>query len=199
VDIEDVDDDADTVGDSRSKSAPPPPQQQQQTTSQIVGAIDGKKELDAIKALMISQDSARLVTLHSMVWQLMELSPSVSDELTALVNSTNHKLQFNHINHDRFYRQHTVTGQPRSSLSKELFDTAHERRLREHGLSNDALDELKNVMQLLWRVLYDPNAYQDPNYDQKKAAKLQLLFKDGPPKCCDEHMYIRASSNVTLD
>ena len=49
--------------------------------------------------------------------------------------------------------------------------------------------ELKEVMSVVYRVLYDPNAFTDPNWDREYADKLKILFKDGPPPCCSSKMH----------
>ena len=44
---------------------------------------------------LISQDSQRLLAIHTMVWKLMGLSSQVSEELNRFVDKTNHQLQWN--------------------------------------------------------------------------------------------------------
>ena len=133
----------------------------------------------------ISSDVERLVALHSLVWKMMRISPSVSEELCTLVAYVDKQLQFNKYHNQKGYEKSAQ----KSSLSKDNFDSKHAKRLESLGVSDNAKTELENVMEMLWRTLYDPNAYKDPSFDLELSQYLKILFENGPPKCCDESMY----------
>lgn len=124
----------------------------------------------------------------------MGLSPRAETELNSLLNVTAANQQYNKIHNPDYFKEHMKTDFSKSSLSKDSYDSNHARRFQEHfNMSSSTVDELKVVMDLIWRVLYDPNAYKDPSYDKQKADKLAILFQNGPPKCCSEHLYKRAA------
>jgi hypothetical protein len=123
----------------------------------------------------------------------MRLSPKVVDELNQKVMNVDMDLQNNKYHYPEYYQKNSQKKPEKSSLSKDIFDSKHLERFHMLGLSDNAKTELISIMELLWRTLYDPNAYQDPSFDKELSANLKTLFGDGPPKCCDDMMYVRAS------
>jgi len=146
----------------------------------------------------VATDSQRLVALHGTIWNLLNLSPSAKLELNGLVNHTNSNLQWNKYKNPQQYnavgQQHLEDASQQQVLSKEEFESRHRRRLQQIlKVSDDTFSELEIIMnKVLWRTLYDPNAYKDPSFDLETSRRLKILFENGPPKCCNERMYERA-------
>ena len=64
----------------------------------------------------------------------------------------------------------------RKADGPKQFEASHAERFKALGLSEAAQYELSNILNTVWRIRYDPNAFTDPNWDKHYAEKLRILF-----------------------
>jgi len=166
--------------------------------SQSIFQVPKKEESPSNKIIpeVIRIDNERLLAIHIPVCKAMGLSESAIDELNQIIIETNTRLQYIRHTEPEYFEEHSKILPPKSSLSREKYFSNHFDRFEKLGLSERTNQQLRMIMDTLYRSLNDPNAYQDPSYNQELAKNLRIF--QFPPKCCDNNLYVRAKHSEFL-
>lgn len=147
--------------------------------------------------MTVTERDAELTAKHDEIWDLMNLSRPVKDELNAVVLTINRQMARNRDRNPEEYDRVFKDSKRAERIDHATYIADHQTRWALLGLSAAAQAELLAAAEFCWTALHDPSAALTPE-EGRKAEVIRSMMKalGGPPPCCDANIFAKAQATV---
>ena len=135
-----------------------------------------------------------LVQKHNEVWALMGLSQRARDELNAIVLGINTQIYKNRQERPVEFAQAMHVQRSSEPLTHEAYMGSHKRRFDLLGISQPTQRELLDSTDFIWQALHGDGKFTPEQRKTAETIRDMMKAMSGPPPCCDENIFKRAST-----
>lgn len=135
-----------------------------------------------------------LLEKHDEIWALMGLSKDAVAELNGIVVAVHGQMEKNKREKPEAFAHATEVKRAQGPMTREEYMANHKRRFDFLKISEKTQAELIGAAEFVWAALHDPDVAPEK---KQTAETIQGMMRamGGPPPCCDDNLFERASSN----